>query len=135
MHDIPYSYCNFSYFKDIRSNHSIVVAHPCSQYCSDHLGIIGVNHTLSYCMVGEIMPNKRPIPKVDLTPYLEQDILRVNPKPDLRELHIEVGKDRCRTIVLNDVEALGVILRIIKYGREVWGDSLEGKLMVEIEKL
>lgn len=79
------------------------------------------------------MPNRRPIPKVDLTDVLQCDVIAVKPKGN--ELRIEIGGDRCRTIFLNQEEALSLLLTIMKGAIKLWGVSFMEQFVDHAEYL
>ena len=78
------------------------------------------------------MPKKRPIPKVDLAPYLVEDTLLVKPWGD-KDLRMEFGGDRCRTAVLDEAAALEVILSLVKQGKKVWNQQFVLKVLTHVE--
>lgn len=76
---------------------------------------------------------KRKITKVDLTPYLEEDVITVKPKADT--LHIEVGQDRCRTLVVDAHTATQFALTIAKQGKKVWGNPFVDQLLTGLQRI
>lgn len=76
---------------------------------------------------------KRPISKVDLTPYLVDDIVTVKPKDGL--LRVEIGSDRCRTLVTDEQTTLLLVLTLIKQGTLTWGTPFMAKVLTQIEVL
>lgn len=80
------------------------------------------------------MPKKkRPIPKVDLQPYLMSDAVTIKPKDN--EIRMEIGADRCRTLVMDQQTSLIMILSMIKQSKTVWGNTFMVKLLGQIEVL
>jgi hypothetical protein len=76
---------------------------------------------------------KRTIPKVDLSPYLEEDIITIKPKD--KEIRMEIGADRCRTVVLDEKASLQLLLSHLKQSTKVWGDDFMQKFLTYAEKI
>lgn len=77
--------------------------------------------------------SKRLIPPVDLSGYYCKDSIAVKPKGD--ELRIEIGGDRCRTVLLDQKETLQFLLTIIKGGKSIWHDSFTNAVIKNAEKV
>ena len=76
---------------------------------------------------------KRPPTKVDITPYLEQDVVVIKPKDN--EIRMEVGSDRCRTVVMDKDTALIFALSVVKHSKQVWGAPFMTKFLTHVEVL
>jgi hypothetical protein len=76
---------------------------------------------------------KRTIPKVDLSPYLEEDIITIKPKD--KEVRMEIGSDRCRTVVLDEKASLQLLLSHLKQSTKVWGHDFMRKFLTYAEKI
>ncbi len=76
---------------------------------------------------------KRKTTKVDLVPYLQEDVITVKPKADV--LHIEVGQDRCRTVVTDETATIQFILTLFKQGKAAWGNPFIEKVLTGVQRV
>ena len=76
------------------------------------------------------MPNKRPIPKVDIQDYVEQGVLYFKPHPP----NVVIEMHYCSAF-LSEAEALESILCFIKAGKEVWGEDFMDTVLAHVERL